>query len=133
MDSSVVFDSFALMAHFEGEERGVKVTSLLKKAQSGQIVIYMSVINLGEVYYITMRERGIEKAEEVLLLTKQLPVKIINPDMDTTVSAARLKARHPVAYADCFAAALAKVKGMPIVTGDPEFKRFEDEVKIIWI
>lgn len=93
----------------------------------------MSVINLGEVYYITLRERGSEKAEEILLLIKQLPIKIINVDFDITVSAAKLKAKHLIAYADCFAAALAKSKGISLVTGDPEFKRLGDEIKIIWL
>lgn len=133
MDSSVAFDSFALLAHLEEEEHSDKATALLKKAQSGKITIYMSVINFGEVYYITLRERGIEKAEDVLLLIKQLPIKIINTDFDMTISAAKLKAKHPIAYADCFAAALAKSKGIPLVTGDPEFKRLEDEIKVMWL
>jgi predicted nucleic acid-binding protein len=130
---ALVLDSFAFVAHLEGEERGSGVTALLKKAQAGKVDLYMSVINLGEVYYLTMRERGSEKAEEVLLLTGQLPVKIISPDMDMTVAAARLKAKHAVAYADCFAAALAKERSASLVTGDPEFKRFESEIRIIWI
>lgn len=133
MDSSIAFDSFALLAHLEEEEQGAKATAFLKKAQAGKTTIYMSVINLGEVYYITLRERGGEKAEEILLLIKQLPIKIINVDFDATVSAAKLKAKHPIAYADCFAAALAKSKGIPLVTGDPEFKRLEDEIKITWL
>jgi predicted nucleic acid-binding protein len=130
---AIVLDSFALLAHLEGEERSSPVTALLKKAQSGKVDLFMSVINLGEVYYLTMRERGSDKAEEVLLLTGQLPVKIISPDMAMTVAAARLKAKHAVAYADCFAAALAKGRAASLVTGDPEFKRFEDEIKIVWI
>ncbi|TAN45388.1 MAG: type II toxin-antitoxin system VapC family toxin [Nitrospirae bacterium] len=133
MDSAVVLDSFAIIAHLEGEERGAKVTALLRRAQSGKLTAYMSVINLGEVYYITARERGGEKAEETLLLLRQLPIKIINADMELTVSAAIFKAKHPIAYADCFAAALSKSKGIPLVTGHPEFKRLEDEVKIMWI
>lgn len=133
MDSSVAFDSFALLAHLEGEEHSDKATALLKKAQSGKINIYMSVINLGEVYYITFRERGGKKAEEILLLIKQLPIKIINIDFDMTISASKFKAKHPIAYADCFAAALAKSKEIPLVTGDPEFRRLEDEIKIMWL
>lgn len=33
----------------------------------------------------------------------------------------------------CFAAALAEEKGSWLVTGDPEFKRVADRVKIIWL
>jgi len=129
-----VLDSFALLAHLEDEERGVKVTEILKNAQqSDKIILYISVVNLGEVYYITMRERGDLKAREVLALTKMLPIQIINVDLDLTLKASRLKAKYPVAYADCFAAALATEKDARIVTGDPEFKKMEREVKIEWL
>lgn len=50
-----------------------------------------------------------------------------------TLKSSRLKAKYPVAYADCFAAALATEKDARIVTGDPEFKKMEGEVKIEWL
>ena len=54
-----VLDSFAFLAHLENEERGVKVTNILKDARESQdIILYASVINIGEVYYITMREQA---------------------------------------------------------------------------
>jgi len=128
-----VFDSFALLAHLEGEDRGDRVTQMLKKAQSGKFAVYMSVINLGEIYYITRRERGHDKAEEVLMLVEQLPVKIVEADRDLTIEAAKLKAKYPVAYADCFAAALSIKKNIKLVTGDPEFKKLESDVRLDWI
>jgi predicted nucleic acid-binding protein len=38
-----------------------------------------------------------------------------------------------MSYADCFAAALAKERKAEVVTGDPEFKQIEPEVKVHWI
>jgi ribonuclease VapC len=129
-----VLDSFALLAHLEDEERGVKVTEILKNAQQAEnIILYVSVVNLGEVYYITMRERGEVKAEEVLALIKMLPIQIINVDLDLTLKASRLKSKYPVAYADCFAAALATEKNAKVITGDPEFNEMEEEIRIEWI
>lgn len=49
------------------------------------------------------------------------------------LEAGRLKSQYPVAYADCFAVALAMEKKATIITGDIEFKRFEKRVKIEWI
>ncbi|MBI2851007.1 MAG: hypothetical protein HYX80_08225 [Chloroflexi bacterium] len=48
---------------------------------------------------------------------------------------AHIRAQWPIAYADCFAAALAKLKGATIVTGDPEFKHLEaaSVVSIAWL
>ena len=93
----------------------------------------MSVINLGEIYYNACRERGREKADETIFMMEQLPVTIVNADWEITITAAGLKSRHPVAYADCFAAALGIIKKARVITGDPEFKRFGEEVKVEWI
>jgi ribonuclease VapC len=129
-----VLDSFAFLAHLENEERGVKVTNILKDVRESQdIILYASVINIGEVYYITMRERGEEKAEEVFSLLKRLPIQIIEADTDLTLKASKLKAKYPVAYADCFAASLAIEKDASVITGDPEFMKMEEEVKVKWI
>lgn len=133
MDNVYVLDSFALLAHFEGEKRGGKVTELLEKAAEGKRLLYMSVITLGEIYYLTLRERDGKEAEDVLMMVGQLPITVEDADKALTVEAAKLKARYPVAYADCFAAALALEKEGRLVTGDPEFKHFEKDVKIVWI
>ena len=38
-----------------------------------------------------------------------------------------------MAYADCFAAALAKSRNAELLTGDPEFKVVEKEIKVQWL
>lgn len=38
-----------------------------------------------------------------------------------------------MSLADAFAAALAKEKKAELVTGDPEFKALEDEIRINWL
>jgi len=48
-------------------------------------------------------------------------------------AAAQLKASHKLSLADAFAAALAKEKKAELVTGDPEFKPLEKEVKVHWL
>jgi ribonuclease VapC len=133
VDSRYILDSYALIAHFEDESGGEHVRKILKAARHGKTELYLSVINLGEIYYNTLRERGSEKAEEVKFIIEQLPINIVNADKDITIEAARLKAHHPIAYADCFAAALGILKNATVVTGDPEFKRFGKRVKIEWV
>ena len=91
------------------------------------------MINLGELYSSTVRERSWEKAEEVLFLVEQLPIHIVNADLEMTLEAARLKGAHPVAYADCFAAALGIRQKAKVVTGDPEFVKFQSVVSVEWI
>ncbi len=133
MDNAYVLDSYALLAHFEDESGGEAVRKILKAAQAGKTSLFLSVINFGELYYNTWRERGRDKAEEVKFITEQLPVTIISADMELTIEAAKLKAVHPVAYSDCFAAALGIQKKARVVTGDPEFKKFGAAVFVEWI
>jgi ribonuclease VapC len=38
-----------------------------------------------------------------------------------------------IAYADCFAAALALQQNATLVTGDPEFKHLENQITIHWV
>ncbi len=133
MDSAYVLDSYALLAHFEDEAGGAQVEKILKAAQAGKTKLFLSVINFGEVYYTTFRERGRENADEVKFVMEQLPITIVPADMDSTLEAAKLKGAHAVAYADCFAAALGVRKKARVVTGDPEFKKFGESVAVEWI
>jgi predicted nucleic acid-binding protein len=133
VDSAYVLDSYALIAHFEDEPVGGHVGKILKSAQAGKTKLYLSVINLGEIYYNTVRERGWETANKIMFLTEQLPIIVVAADREITLEAARLKAIHPVAYADFFAAALGITKKAAVVTGDPEFNKFSDLIKIAWI
>ena len=133
MDNAYILDSYALIAHFEDEPGGIQVEKLLKAAQTGKTKLFLSVVNFGEVYYTTLRERGEEKAEEVRLILEQLPIISVAADKEITLEAAKLKGRYAVAYADCFAAAHGIRKKAKVVTGDPEFKKFGDDVVIEWI
>ena len=52
------------------------------------------------------------------------------------MSAATLKSRHAISYADAFAAATSLVRDMPLVTGDPELLAMaatEKNLKLHWI
>ena len=40
---------------------------------------------------------------------------------------------NKLSLADCFAAALAKERKAELVTGDPEFKPLDHEIKIGWL
>jgi predicted nucleic acid-binding protein len=51
--------------------------------------------------------------------------------MELGKRAAELKATRKMPYADCFVAALAKLRTSELVTGDMEFKQVEGDVKIL--
>jgi len=134
-DSGTVFvlDSYALLAYLGGEAGEGRVREVLLEASRGADRALMSLINLGEVAYITERERGLAKAHEVLALVEQLPIEILSVERQTVLAAAHIKAGYPVACADAFAIAAAQEHEGALITGDPEFESVEDIVQIEWI
>ena len=130
-----VLDSWALIAFFEDEPAAEEVEKILQRAADEKHKLLMSVVNWGEIYYNTMREVSQEAAEQKARDIAALPIEIVGVGEDLALArqAAIFKATHKMSYADCFAAALAKEKKAELVTGDPEFKEVEKEIKIIWL
>ena len=130
-----VLDSWALIAFFEDEPAAEAVEKLLQQAADEKHKLLMSVVNWGEVYYSTMREVSQEAAEQKAQEIAALPIDIIgvSDDLALAKQAAIFKATHKPSYADCFAAALAKQKNAELITGGPEFKAVEKEIKINWL
>lgn len=130
-----VLDSYALLAYLEAEPGSDRVRELLEAAKGGKCHLYMCVVNLGEVMYIVERERGLPKAQETLARIDELPIAIIDVDRVLTLAAAHLKMDCPIAYADCFAAALSQLKNATLITGDPEFRKIKADcdVQIEWL
>ncbi|HWP60172.1 MAG TPA: type II toxin-antitoxin system VapC family toxin [Candidatus Acidoferrales bacterium] len=128
-----VLDSYSLIAYIEGEAGKDTMIEVFRSARDSGRPLLLSAINWGEVYYITLREAGREKADQVAHLISTLPVQIIFADLDLAKEAAEFKAAKKMSYADCFAAALAKSRKAELVTGDKEFKQVEGDVKIHWL
>ena len=134
-DSATVFilDSYALLAYLGGELGEGRVKEILHDTSLGEDRALMSLINLGEVVYITERERGLVKAQEVLAMVEQLPIEILPVDRQTVLAAAHIKAIYPIAYADAFVITAAQSHDGTVLTGDPEFNAVKDIVRVEWI
>jgi predicted nucleic acid-binding protein len=128
-----VFDSWALVAFLEDEPSAGKVEDLIAQANESRGRLLLSVINLGEIWYSLTRSRSEKAADQAVEELIRLGLKIIGADWPLTRQAASLKARYRLAYADCFAAALAKIHHCQVVTGDPEFKQLESEIQVLWV
>ena len=134
--NSMVLDSFALIGYLENEGFSARIEKFLKLARQGKILIYLHAIHLGEVYYITLREKGPDIADLVYATIKALPLRYIDIiDEKLLRTAARLKAFYPISYADSFAASLAVINRAALLTGDPEFKKLEkkENISIEWL
>jgi len=128
-----VLDSYSLISFFEGEAGAEAMIEILRAARDSGRLLLLCVVNWGEIYYITLREAGRERADHVAHLISSLPIEIIPADLVLAKQAAEFKAARKMSYADCFAAALAKLRKAELVTGDKEFKQVEGDVRVLWI
>ena len=129
-----ILDSFALVVLFLRQKGWERVSQHLLDAADGHYSHMMSAINYGEVYYSIIRAEGDRYAEAALADISEMPIEIIDPTRAHVLAAARLKSKGRIAYADCFAAALALERGLYVLTGDPEFKKAEQQgVLVEWL
>jgi predicted nucleic acid-binding protein len=132
-----IFDACALIA-FVNEEKGEgyeAVETLLNRAAAGEITIYMSIVNLVEVYYHCLRRDGEETTVRIMRNVEELPITVIDTIGAVYHETARFKARYPMSLADAFLCATAKKLSATIVTKDKEIKTAEkqENLSVLWI
>jgi predicted nucleic acid-binding protein len=128
-----VLDSFAILALLGKEAGSDVVADLLQQTQAGAARTVMTWVNVGEVAYIVERRWGTGQVLQVLGTLEATRLDIVPVEQELALAAARIKAEHPLAYTDTFAAALAMAEEATLVTGDPDFKPLEKELSIQWI
>ena len=132
----IVLDSWALMAFLEGEEpAATTVRQLLEEADAGRQRLSMCLINLGEVYYRLIVEKGKKEADRRREQFPWLPIRFEPVDDELVWAAAETKGTHRISYADAFAAALALRLDARLASGDPDFKDLESGagLRVRWL
>jgi uncharacterized protein len=130
---TIVLDSWAIMSYLQDEPSAERVANIIADAHEGDIPLLMSVVNAGEVWYIIARRTSEADADRVLRQLKQLGIEMVDADWEIAHQAGKFKAKNKMSFADCFAAALAKLKKALLITGDSEFKQVQAEVTINWL
>lgn len=128
-----VLDAWAVIAYLEDEPSAPQIADLIASAHEEEIPVYMTVVNVGEVWYTIAREISEADANASIKELRHLRIQFENVDWTLTQEAAHFKSQHKMSYADCYAAALAKTQKGDLVTGDREFKPLEDQIKIQWV
>ncbi len=121
----IILDAWAVLALLEDEPGAERV----EKAMWFEDPV-MSWINLGEVYYSTIRKHGLDHAEAAVR-DVGANIKVEAPDADLVLAAGRIKADGGLSYTDAFALATAERHGAPLLTGDGEILRLESDVEIV--
>jgi predicted nucleic acid-binding protein len=128
-----VLDSFALIAYFRDEPGAEAMEAMLVAAGKKDSPLLMTDVNYAEVKYSIVKKDGAAAWSEAAKVLQGLPIDFHSTTRSLADTAADLKARFKMSLADAFAAALAKETRAELVTGDPEFKPLEKEIKIHWL
>ena len=130
---ALVLDSWAVLAYLGDESSGQAVADLIASAHENRVPMCMSIVNVGEVWYILAREISEAQADKAVTDLSNLGIELVDVNWSLARAAGTFKAHHRMSYADCFAAALAKERKSELVTGDKEFKQVETEITVRWL
>jgi predicted nucleic acid-binding protein len=128
-----VLDTFALMAYLRREKNFEAVRTVISETLSLKSESFISIINLGELYYMQSRKSGAVKAQAALRFVGRAGIVTEAATNERVLRAAQLKARCSMSYADAFAATLAEELNATLVTGDREYEALEAALNILWI
>jgi ribonuclease VapC len=129
----IVFDSWALLAFFQGEDAAYHVERFINQCWENGERMFISTINVGEIWYTVARRESSEKADEIVGHLKSLGIEMVDASFDRIMQASQIKKNGKLSYADAFAAALAMEKKATLLTGDFEFKFLEEQIDIFWL
>jgi predicted nucleic acid-binding protein len=131
-----VLDACALIAVLNDETGADAVTELLVQADAGVDHVFMSSIQVMEVYYDRIYVKGREYAETVLKdIFNSRIIVLTEISQDTIREAGRFKTTYSMSFADTFAAATTKMLGATLITKDNEMKEAEEagEFSVQWL
>jgi ribonuclease VapC len=113
----VVVDTSALLAVLFGEPSGPWCAG---RMADGQPDLLMSTVNLAETLILV----GDRRPQAQRLIREELfagPIRFVAPDSEQALAAGEARLRFALNLGDCFAYALARATGQPILTLDRDF------------
>ena len=131
MSKIYVYDACALIAVLKDEPGAEIADAVYKEAVDGGASLRINKVNLLEVFYGFLRDRGRNYAERILQDVTQSTVDVTDISIDVLKEAGRLKASYKISLADSIALAEASISGGSLLTADHhEFDAVEQAEKI---
>lgn len=132
--TTYIVDACALIAFLRKEKGSERFVNLIK---SDTNQFFMHAVNLGEVYYDTVRFADIRVADELLQDIGDLPIHIVwSIDIPFIRLVGTYKTSFQISYADAFVLSLAeRERGVALTTDHHEFDPVEDEgiIQFYWL
>jgi PIN domain nuclease of toxin-antitoxin system len=125
-----LLDTNAIVRHFaQISKLGKKAKKIISQAEKDQHQLYVSIISLMEIMYLSEKKRIPLTLDEIINdLNKKECYSIVEFDVEILKKAASF---HFYELHDRLILATAMVLGMPIISSDEKFDSVED-VEVIW-
>jgi predicted nucleic acid-binding protein len=130
-----VLDACALLAIYKMEPGWEEVYALAMRANAGDILLHIHIVNLLEVYYGIRREKGPEAAQKIFDYVDRSSIRITDDvSIPLIREAGRFKAAYDMSLADTFVCASASLLSATVVTADGELEPIEaaEPISIYW-
>lgn len=128
---NLIFDTASILAWLQDEwdKQVEKIDELIREGkEEGRL--YMSMINVGELYLKIGQKEGKAKAKEYVSDLQQLPINMVRVSNELIYGAFDVKFNHAIALADAFTVSTSKKLQGTIVAADQDFLPFEN---VIWV
>ena len=96
---ALVLDSWSVLAYLEDEPAGPQVADLIADAHESDTPLMMTVVNAGEVWYITARETSEDVADRTILELAQLGIQFFDADWKLAREASKFKVKGKMSFA----------------------------------
>ena len=133
MSKRYVLDANAVLSFVNDEPGASRIEQLITSALREHNPLLLSVINWGEVFYISWTRRGEEPARRMMGSISRFPLQIVPADVEQISKAAEIKSIHKIPYADAIAAALAELRQATLVTSDRDFQKLGHRIQVLWL
>lgn len=115
----MVVDTSIVLAVFFNEKAGPWA---LDQLQENRRDLQMSTVNYAEAL-ILIQDRQPRLFQEIREKMEESSIRLVPPSAEQAEVAAAARLRYPLNLGDCFAYALAKQEGCPLLTLDRDFRR----------
>lgn len=117
----MVVDTSILLAIFFKETNASWAATQLEQNQND---LRMSTVNLAEVLILS-KDRQPQTFNKLREKIYSANIRFVPPTTQQAEMAAEARLKYPLNLGDCFAYALAKEEGCPILTLDADFKKID--------
>lgn len=121
MSGKILLDTSAILSLVMDEDGADMVEKALVSAKSGHAVLFLSFATITELKYIIWRQRSETDADNLLKLMRTWNLKMVYPDEELCLLAAKLKKEYPLSFADSFIAATGMKNKLILMHKDPEY------------